>query len=209
MPRQLARSLTLIASMSLAIVWLIAAPTASAGDPCYHSFEMPATTSEATTQIKLMPCAFGPTVAQVAVGATVTFFNGPDFTHLVTGANQAWGSRDAEIQPGGTVSYTFATAGVYPYACALHRGMSGAIVVGEMAAGTGGAGAAGAGTTGSGVDAPGTAATSATTTASGSLDGPVLLAVVVGAAVILGVLIVVVAVRRRHGHDEPASPQAA
>jgi plastocyanin len=209
MRRQLARSLTLFGTVSLAISWLIAAPTASAGDPCYHSFEMPAATSEATTQVKLMPCAFGPTVAQVPVGSTVTFFNGPDFTHLVTGANQAWGSRDAEIQPGGTVSYTFDTAGVYPYACALHRGMSGAIVVGDVAAATGGAGAAGAGTTGAGVDAPGTAATSATTTATGSVDGPMLLTVALGIAVILGVLIVVVAVRRRHAHDEPASPQAA
>ena len=81
-----------------------------------------------------MPCAFGPTVAQVAVGAKVTFVNGPEFAHLVTGANQAWGSRDAEIQPGGTVSYTFDKAGVYPYACALHRGMSGAIIVGDAVA---------------------------------------------------------------------------
>jgi plastocyanin len=209
MRRQLARSFTLVTTVSLAIVWLIAAPTASAGDPCYHSFEMPATTSEATTQIKLMPCAFGPSVAEVSVGSTVTFFNGPDFTHLVTGANQAWGSRDAEIRPGGTVSYTFDTAGVYPYACALHRGMSGAIVVGDLAAASGSAGAAGAGTTSAGVDAPGAAATSATTTVTGSLDGPIVLAVALGIAVILGVLIVVVAMRHRHAHDDPASPQAA
>ena len=49
---------------------------------------MPASTTEATTQIKLMPCAFAPTVTQVATGSTVTFVNGPDFTHLITGANQ-------------------------------------------------------------------------------------------------------------------------
>ena len=29
-------------------------------------------------QINLMPCAFGPTIAQVAVGSKVTFVNGPD-----------------------------------------------------------------------------------------------------------------------------------
>ena len=103
--------------------------------------------AQAATEIKLMPCAFAPTIANVPVGSKVTFVNGPDFIHLVTGANQAWGSRDAEIQPGGTVSYTFDKAGIYPYACALHRGMSGAIIVGDAVAASGG-GAAGAGTTG-------------------------------------------------------------
>ena len=116
-----------------------------------------AATVEPADQIKLMPCAFAPTIAQVAVGSKVTFVNGPNFTHLVTGANQAWGSRDVEIQPGGTVSYTFDKAGIYPYACALHRGMSGAIIVGDAVAAAGG-GAAGAGTTGSGAATTGTAA---------------------------------------------------
>ena len=51
----------------------------------------------------LLPCAFSPTVTQVDVGETVTFTNGTDFTHLVTGANQAWGSRDVELLPGETV----------------------------------------------------------------------------------------------------------
>jgi hypothetical protein len=69
-------------------------------------------------------------VTHVAVGSTVTFFNGPTFTHLITGANQEWGSRDAELEPGQTVAYRFDEPGIYPYACALHPGMSGAIVVG-------------------------------------------------------------------------------
>ena len=94
MRRHIARLLGLAATCSLAILWLVSAPTASAGDPCYHGFEMPTTTIEATNEIKVMPCAFGPTVARVPVGSTVTFFNGPDFAHLVTGADQAWGSRD-------------------------------------------------------------------------------------------------------------------
>ena len=125
-------------------------PSASAGNPCF-------TTSACRPrpgprpEIKLMPCAFAPTVTRSRSARTVTFFNGPTFAHLVTGANQAWGSRDVELQPGDTVSYTFDTAGVYPYACALHRGMSGVIVVGDVAsaigagviaAGPGGAGGA-------------------------------------------------------------------
>jgi plastocyanin len=170
---------------------------------------LPKTTSvEATNQVKLMPCAFGPTIAQVAVGSKVTFVNGPDFAHLVTGANQAWGSRDAEIQPGGTVSYTFDKEGVYPYACALHRGMSGAIIVGDAVAANG-AGAAGAGTTGGEATTNGAAPASQATSATGPLDGPVILALAVGAGLIVGATVVVIALRRRGRDEEPASPQAA
>ena len=130
--------LALAGTCLLLLVGFVAAPTAVAGDPCYHGFDIPARTEEAATQIKVAPCAFGPTVARVAVGATVTFFNGPGFTHLITGANGEWGSKDVEIEPGQQVSYTFTKPGIYPYACALHRGMSGAIVVGNQT-GSGGA----------------------------------------------------------------------
>jgi plastocyanin len=203
MRRTIARLFGLAATSSLAILWLIAAPTASAGDPCYHDFSMPTTSTQAATEIKLMPCAFAPTVANVPVGSKVSFVNGPDFVHLVTGANQAWGSRDVEVQPGGTVSYTFDKEGIYPYACALHRGMSGAIVVGNAAAATGG-GAAGAGAT-----TTGTTPATEQTTAAGGLDGPAMLALALGAGLILGAAVVVLASRRRRSADEPASPQAA
>ncbi len=205
MRRSIARLLGLAATSSLAILWLIAVPTASAGDPCYHGFEMPTTTTvEEANQIKMMPCAFGPTIAHVAVGSKVTFFNGPDLTHLVTGANQAWGSRDLEIPPGGTVSYTFDKEGVYPYACALHRGMSGAIIVGNaVAANTGGGGAAGAGAVTTNTT-PATVETAGT----GALDGLALLAIAVIAGMIVGAAVVVVALRRRRSDEEPATPQA-
>jgi plastocyanin len=129
----------ILTTLALLAVGLVAAPSAAAGDPCYHGFLIPNRSEAATTQIKVAPCAFAPTVTHVAVGSTVTFFNGPDFTHLVTGANAEWGSRDTQLGPGQTVSYRFDTPGIYPYACALHRGMSGAIVVGDAAAAGGGA----------------------------------------------------------------------
>ena len=201
--RHLARLLGLAATSSLAVLWLIAAPTVSAGDPCYHDFSMPATTTGEETQIKLMPCAFAPTVAQVPVGSTVTFFNGPDFAHLVTGANQAWGSRDTELRPGGTVSYTFDKPGVYPYACALHRGMSGTIVVGD------GIPPNSVGATGAGATTTGTDAATQTPAGAGTLDGPAMLAVAVGSGMVIGAAVVVLASRRRRSHEEPASPQTA
>ena len=209
MRRNIARLLGVTLTSALTLLWLIAAPTASAGAPCYHGFDLPKATSvEATNQVKLMPCAFGPTIAQVAVGSKVTFVNGPDFVHLVSGANQAWGSRDAEIQPGGTVSYTFDKAGIYPYACALHRGMSGAVIVGDAAAASGG-GTAGAGVTGGGRTTTGAAPASEATSATGPLDGPAMLALSIGAGLIVGAALVVIALRRRGRDEEPVSPQAA
>ena len=113
-----------------ALAFTLAAPVI-AGDPCYHGFDIPARTVGSDPQVKVAPCAFAPTVTRIPVGGTVTFFNGDGPTHLITGANQEWGSRDIELRPDASVSYTFAEAGTYPYACALHRGMSGAIVVGD------------------------------------------------------------------------------
>lgn len=127
----------LLSIVGLLALTMLAPSAASAGNPCFHGFEMPTPTTEETTQVKLMPCAFAPTVAVVEPGATVEFFNGPEFAHLITGANQLWGSPEVEVKPNTVLSYTFETPGVYPYACALHIGMSGAIVVGDAAAGAG------------------------------------------------------------------------
>ena len=63
----------------------------------------------------------------------------------MTGAGQAWGDREVEIQPNRSVAYRFDEAGVFPYACSLHPGMSGVIVVGDVATTTS-AGAAAAST---------------------------------------------------------------
>jgi plastocyanin len=165
MHRRLAPLAGLVAMLAALLVWLVAVPAASAGNPCFHDFAMPPASAGSGTDIKLEPCAFAPTVTTVAVGSTVTFRNGPTFTHLITGANQAWGSRDVEVQPNATVAYDFPEAGVYPYACALHPGMAGVIVVGDAAAA--GAGAAAAGTTTSGtVSTP-----AATTTDAGGPSG--------------------------------------
>ena len=126
-----------LVALTLPVALLVAPAAVVAGDPCYHGFELPATTVSTSSEIRTMPCAFAPTITSVPVGTTVTWVNGSDFPHLVTGANQEWGSRDDELPVTGRVSYTFDTAGVYPYACALHRGMVGAIVVGADTAGLG------------------------------------------------------------------------
>jgi plastocyanin len=110
---------------------LALAPGVAAGDPCYHGYTVPPATSEATATVNLEPCAFVPTAARIAPGTTVTFVNVSDQPHLVTGANASWGDRDAEIAAGASRTVTFDRAGIYPFSCAVHRGMTGVIVVGE------------------------------------------------------------------------------
>jgi plastocyanin len=133
------RIIGLLAGLGLLLGSFAFAAPVVAGDPCYHGFDLPARTDATEAQVKLMPCAFAPTVTRVAPGTTVQFFSGPDFVHLLTGANQEWGSRDDEIQPDSVVAYRFDRPGIYPFACALHRGMSGTIVVGNGVAASGAA----------------------------------------------------------------------
>jgi plastocyanin len=223
MRRRLIALFGLPAATAALLVWLGAAPLTAAGDPCYHGFTMPEDTTGSDAQVKLMPCAFAPTVTSVGVGATVTFFNGPDFTHLITGANQSWGSRDVELAPGKTVSYTFDKAGVYPYACALHRGMSGVIIVGDAAAAA--AGAKGAASVvdpaGSGLSGTGSSSTTSTTTAATSAtqddatqdDATLRVVAIAGlsgaAGALAGAAVVVIAVRRRPASRKDELPGIA
>lgn len=191
--RRLTAAFGLLAAGSVLLLWLAAAPLTSAGDPCYHGFTMPQDTTGSDARVDLLPCAFSPTVTSVDVGATVTFVNGPDFTHLVTGANQSWGSRDVELAPGRTTSYRFDKAGVYPYACALHRGMSGVIVVGDSA--TTAAGARGAAS----VVGPGSSGTAAGTATQDEAGVPSLAIAGLSAAAgaVAGAAVAVIALRRR------------
>jgi plastocyanin len=120
---------TLLVVAGLLGLTLAIAPGVAAGDPCYHGYTIPPTTSAETTNVELEPCAFVPTIAHVAPGSTVTFANVSDLPHLITGANSTWGDRDAELVRGASRTVTFEQPGIYAYACAIHRGMTGVIVV--------------------------------------------------------------------------------
>jgi plastocyanin len=193
-------------------LWLAVVPSASAGNPCFHDYEIPALTSGTDTEIKLLPCAFAPTITTVPVGSKVTFFNGPAFSHLVTGAGQAWGSPDVEIRPGASVAYTFDNAGMYPYACVLHPGMSGVIVVGDVASAIGGgsvaAGVGGAGgpaTSGgrAGAAEPGAAETALTAKLNPFVAFVGVVGVIVGA--LMASALIWLTMRRRH-RTSPTTP---
>ena len=198
--RILLRSLV---AAGLLLIPVAAAPFALAGNPCYHGFDVPEVTVGPGSDVKLMPCAFDPTITVIQPGETVTFRNSELDVHLVTGANAEWGDRDIQIKPNQSVAYTFEKPGVYPYACTLHPGMSGAIVVGDggpalaaaFAAAT--AGGDGGSTPQGGAPTEGGPSAAATPAPSSGAD-PLLLAAVaglIGAA--LALVVVAIASRAR------------
>jgi plastocyanin len=135
----------IIAAVSTLVLIMLAGvfavPVAQAGDPCFHDLTRPPVTEGSVTTVKIDTCVFLPTIARVPVGSTVQFVNAGDMEHLVTGANLAWGiTGDKRIGRGDSFSAPFLKAGVYPYSCMIHPGMTGAIIVGSGAASGGGGG---------------------------------------------------------------------
>ncbi len=131
---RLAIPATLVAGAAFAVSF--GAGPAAAGNPCFHSYEVPPASEATASRVSTNACDFAPTVTYVEPGTTVTFVNDGPFSHLITGANGEWGSREVELAAGANVSYRFDRPGIYPYACSIHPGMAGAIVVGDVATST-------------------------------------------------------------------------
>jgi plastocyanin len=71
-----------------------------------------------------------PTLIRVPAGTEVTFVNRDATDHVIVGSGMTWGS-DGTMRQGDSFSATFERAGVYPFQCYLHPGMSGAVLVGD------------------------------------------------------------------------------
>jgi plastocyanin len=121
--------ITVLMIVAIAGLMLPVVP-ASAGGFCMG--DAPFTDARATT-VEMKGNCFGPTVARIHTGDTVTFVNADAEAHSVGGANGTFGDAHAEILPGEEVSFTFDREGVFPYVCTFHPGMAGAIVVGDGA----------------------------------------------------------------------------
>jgi plastocyanin len=109
---------------NLAVPVMIAMLLLFAGSPSVKANDQP---SAAIAQVKIDNFSFGPQTLTVPVGATVTWTNRDDIPHTVVSADGVFKSkvRDTDEQ----FSYTFTTAGTYPYFCSLHPKMTGKIVV--------------------------------------------------------------------------------
>jgi plastocyanin len=97
------------------------------GGGCFH--ETGPSVGEGS-KVEMVDFCFQATVLRVQPGAEVTWVNRDLESHTVTGVGGTWGSFD-EVTGGERVSYSFKSNGIYLYACLLHPGMVGAVVVGD------------------------------------------------------------------------------
>ena len=89
-------------------------------------------TDQPTASVDIARYCFGPIVARVEVGETVTWTNRDAALHNVFSAGGDWG-WDSSIGPnGGTFSTTFTSPGVYPYVCTIHPTMAGAMAAASV-----------------------------------------------------------------------------
>ena len=123
------RGIAVMMVIGIALAVGLATRDVAAGGGGCHS---PVMTNGRGTTVEMRWGCMSPTILQIQEGERVTFRNADPMVHVVVGAHSSWGNY-ANIAPGESVSYVFAQPGVYPYACHLHPGMTGAIVVGDGA----------------------------------------------------------------------------
>ena len=89
---------------------------------------LPATAARAeATEVQIHNFVFEPTQLNLKVGTTVTWTNTDRDSHTSTSDTPGWNS--GTISPGRQFSFTFQSAGTFPYHCSFHPGMVGTVVV--------------------------------------------------------------------------------
>lgn len=167
----------IVAAVASAALWG-GAGIASAGGGCHAT----GVTTGTGNSVELSDLCFDSTVLYVEPGTDVTWTNRDPVGHNVVGVAATWGDPERMLNQGDTVSYRFDDDGVYPYACWIHPGMIGAIVVGD-GVGTGVAGVV-PGTATEAIDSASTEAAATTVVQDGNLDATVIW--VAAAALVLG-----------------------
>jgi len=77
--------------------------------------------------VDLSGACFLPSTLHADTGETITFVNRDPVAHNVSGTG--WGQYE-DVAQGERVTTSFAAPGIYPFACTLHPGMNGVILVG-------------------------------------------------------------------------------
>jgi plastocyanin len=142
------RGMLLCVVVGAAMVVLGVPGAALAGGGCHSGVTENDATGDEDATVRMVDACFTATVTTVDPGTPVTFANTDlGVTHNV-GGNQ-WGHFEDMIE-GDAFTVTFDEAGVYPFACNYHPGMTGAIAVGDGK----GAGGSGSGITVEPFEAP-------------------------------------------------------
>jgi hypothetical protein len=80
-----------------------------------------------TVPVSIVNFAFVPEDVTINVGDTVMWTNNDPFAHTTTSDSGVWDS--GSLSSGATFSFTFTTAGSFPYHCTIHPTMIGTITV--------------------------------------------------------------------------------
>jgi plastocyanin len=81
----------------------------------------------AAAEIKIDNFSFSPAELKVPVGTTVSWTNRDDIPHTVVNTDRAFKSKVLDTDE--KYSFTFATAGTFPYFCSIHPKMTGKVIV--------------------------------------------------------------------------------
>jgi plastocyanin len=85
----------------------------------------------ASTPVQILKDSYAPQAMTITAGDTVTWTDvdtTPGNGHTVTSSGRG-PLKSQSLSQGGAFSYTFATAGTYPYYCAIHPDMTGTVTV--------------------------------------------------------------------------------
>jgi plastocyanin len=80
-----------------------------------------------TMEVKIDNFTFGPAELTVMVGTTITWTNRDDIPHTVVSTDKVFKSKVLDTDE--KFSFTFSTAGTFPYFCSIHPKMTGKVVV--------------------------------------------------------------------------------
>lgn len=121
------RSLALAAAAAVAAIGAMGTPPASAGGGCHQR-----SSEGAGTTVELSNMCMSPTVLRTDVGSTVTFVNRDALEHNLS-SNEFFAQLP---KMGDTYRHHFDRTGTFAYACTLHLGMVGTVVVGDGSRGS-------------------------------------------------------------------------
>ncbi len=105
-----------------------AASTTAAPTTALTTTTAPATTAgSGVMTVSIVDFAFDAPTLEIPVGTTVEWVNNDSFAHTVVANDQSFMSE--RLEAGDTFTFTFTTAGEFPYVCGIHPSMMGTIVV--------------------------------------------------------------------------------
>jgi plastocyanin len=123
------RGMLLCVLIGAAIVVLGVPGAALAGGGCHSGVTQSDATGEKVATVRMIDACFSASVTTVDPGTDVTFVNA-DFGLIHNVNGNGWGHFE-DMDKGDAFTATFDGAGIYPFACQYHPGMTGAIVVGD------------------------------------------------------------------------------